>query len=436
MLLNKWVFAAVCWTWASLASAAPYIVLFKAETSAPDANAKVIHKKVMEDRQQANDRNIGALFQALGVPKDSVPYTNLWLISGLAIDLKDQDIENVKKIELVAKVLPDQSRVYIKPDFSVRGLPAQDWGLQRLSIPELRTQFPEALGKGVRVGIIDTGIQSRHPEFDQKNLVVFHDFVNHLASPYDDQGHGTHVAGTIAGATTGVAPLVDIYMAKAFSASGSAYDSWLLEAMQWMFDPDGDANTDDFPLLVNNSWGLDLPFDINDLDAFEPLHRAIQAWSEAHIIPVFAAGNTGAAPNGMPGGFPEALAIAAIDDHSGVAEFSSRGPNYWKAGDQVLTLFKPDFAAPGVDIYSAWPGNGYEYLSGTSMATPHASGSIALILQQTGRLSTGQLKTLLLYSMETKFDFNYGSGIINPLAALKMLQAPADHPAPKLGLPH
>jgi subtilisin family serine protease len=77
-----------------------------------------------------------------------------------------------------------------------------------------------------------------------------------------------------------------------------------------------------------------------------------------------------------------------------------------------------------VDIYSAMPGNSYEYMSGTSMATPHASGSIALVLQKTGRLSLADLKTLLLYSMEPKFDFDFGSGIINPLGALQMLGEP------------
>jgi subtilisin family serine protease len=127
----------------------------------------------------------------------------------------------------------------------------------------------------------------------------------------------------------------------------------------------------------------------------------------------------------MPSGFPEVLSIAAIDAGSNIAPFSSRGPNYWRLSKNVLNVFKPDLAAPGVDIYSAMPGNGYESMSGTSMATPHAAGSIALLLQKTGRLSVADLKSILLYSMEPKFDFDFGSGIINPLAALRMMTEPA-----------
>jgi subtilisin family serine protease len=423
-MMHKWTLLLVLWGWTAALHAESYIVLFKNQTSL--VTGKDAHKQQMQSKRVSNSERIDKLLAALGANKSSVAYQDLWLVSGMEIKLKSDDLPQVQKLDFVDRVLVNQTRKYIAPvtrDAPVLMEPG--WGLRRLNADFIRSQYPDITGAGVRVGVIDTGIQSRHPEFEKKNKVVFRDFVNGIAYPYDDNGHGTHVSGTIAGATTGMAPNVDLYVAKAFGATGSASDAWLLNAMQWMYDPDGNPETDDYPHVISNSWGLDIPFDIIDMAEFEAFHRAIVAWVESDIIPVFAAGNTGTSPNGMPGGFAEVLSIAAFDATNNIAEFSSRGPNYWRAGRNILNVFKPDLAAPGVDIYSAMPGNSYEYMSGTSMATPHAAGSIALVLQKTGRQSLADLKTLLLYSMEPKFDFDFGSGIINPLGALQMLGEPS-----------
>jgi subtilisin family serine protease len=423
-MMNKWTLLLVLWGWTAALHAESYIVLFKNQASL--VTGKDAHKEQMQSKRVSNSERIDKLLAALGANKSTVNYQDLWLVSGMELQLKADEISQVQKLDFVERVLVNQTRKYIAP--VTRDAPVvmnPGWGLRRLNTDIIRSTYPEINGAGVRVGVIDTGIQSRHPEFEKKNKVVFKDFVNGIAYAYDDNGHGTHVSGTIAGATTGVAPNVDLYVAKAFSATGSASDAWLLNAMQWMYDPDGNPETEDFPHVISNSWGLDIPFDIVDMTEFEAFHRAIVAWVESDIIPVFAAGNSGASPNGMPGGFAEVLSIAAFDATNTIAEFSSRGPNYWRSGKNVLNVFKPDLAAPGVDIYSAMPGNSYDYMSGTSMATPHATGSIALILQKTGRQSLADLKTLLLYSMEPKFDFDFGSGIINPLGALQMLGEPA-----------
>ncbi|MCX6131004.1 MAG: S8 family serine peptidase [Proteobacteria bacterium] len=420
-MFKTWTTVLFIWAFASNVYAESYLILFKHD-GLPKVS-KDAHKQAMVSLKESNELRINQLFTALGVNKASIPFTDLWLVEALEMQLKPEALPQVQQLPYVDRVILNKTRQYISPDLKFVATQDPSWGLKRLSLPEIRAEFPEANGSGVRVGIIDTGIQSRHPEFNAKNKVVFRDFTSRLKYPYDDNGHGTHVAGTIAGINTGIAPNVNIFSAKAFTATGSASDTMLLLAMQWLYDPDGNPETDDYPHVISNSWGLDLPFAINDASEFELIHRAIQAWVNSDIIPVFAAGNSGAAPNGMPGGFAESIAIAAIDIDSKIAEFSSRGPNYWKVGNQVLSVFKPDFAAPGVDIYSAWPGNGYAYLSGTSMATPHATGSIALILQQTGRISVSDLKTILLESMEPKFDFNFGSGIINPKAALEGLQS-------------
>jgi subtilisin family serine protease len=421
--MMKWTLFLVLWGWTAALHAESYIILFKNQTNLVVGSDA--HKQQMQNKRVNNSARIDKLLAAMGVSKAAIRYQDLWLVAGMEMDLKAEDLPQIQKLDFVERVLANKTRKYIAP--VTRDAPVvvdPGWGLRRLNIDQIRQDFPEIGGQGVRVGVIDTGIQSRHPEFEKKNTVLFKDFVNGIAYPYDDNGHGTHVSGTIAGATTGVAPYVDLVVAKAFSATGSASDAWLLNAMQWMYDPDGNPETADYPHVISNSWGLDIPFDIMDMAEFEAFHRAIVAWTESDIIPVFAAGNSGTSPNGMPGGFPEVLSIAAIDAVNNIADFSSRGPNYWRINKNVLNVFKPDLAAPGVDIYSAMPGNTYEYMSGTSMATPHATGSIALVLQKTGRLSVADLKSILLYSMEPKFDFDFGSGIISPLAALHMIREP------------
>ncbi len=421
--MQRWTLFLVLWGWTAALHAESYIILFKSQATL--VVGKDSHKQQMVSKRVSNSERIDKLLQALGVSKDTVKYQDLWLVSAMEMQLKSADLPQVQKLDFVERVVPNQTRKYIAPVTQEAPVVMDPgWGLRRLNTEQIHTDFPGVNGQGIRVGVIDTGIQSRHPEFEQKNKVVFKDFVNGIAYAYDDNGHGTHVSGTIAGATTGMAPNVDLYVAKAFSATGSASDAWLLNAMQWMYDPDGNPETEDFPHLVSNSWGLDIPFNITDIAEFEAFHRAMIAWVDSDIIPVFAAGNSGTSPNGMPGGFPEVLSVAAIDAGNNVAEFSSRGPNYWRINKNVLNVFKPDLAAPGVDIYSAMPGNGYAYMSGTSMATPHAAGSIALILQNTGRMSLADLKSILLYSMEPKFDFDFGSGIISPLAALQMMTEP------------
>jgi subtilisin family serine protease len=221
------------------------------------------------------------------------------------------------------------------------------------------------------------------------------------------------VAGTIAGNQVGIAPNAKILLGKIFSASGSAEDSGLLAAMQWAFDPDGDPSTNDFPNVVSNSWGGDIPDAINDVAEIMPFELAITAWIHGGIVPVFAAGNSGGTPNGFPGGLPEPIAVGALAPNDDIAEFSSRGPNLWKIGESVITLLKPDITAPGAKIASAYPGNKYAMMDGTSMATPHVSGAVALLLQANPKLKFADVKRLLLQTSDKKLDTKFGYGVIN-----------------------
>ena len=145
----------------------------------------------------------------------------------------------------------------------------------------------------------------------------------------------------------------------------------LLSAGQWILAPTdlNGANPDPSkrPDIVNNSWGAG-PGD-------EFYRDTVTAWRAAGIIPVFSSGNPGpdCGQGGSPGDFNEVFSAGATDVDDNIADFSGRGPS-------VYGKINPDISAPGVDVISSVPGGGYESFSGTSMAAPHTSGTIALLL--------------------------------------------------------
>jgi len=203
----------------------------------------------------------------------------------------------------------------------------------------------------------------------------------------DGHGHGTHVTGTAvggqdnAGTAIGVAPGAKWIAVKTLNDAGYGYDSWIHAAFEWIMAPAGNPAL--APDVVNGSWGG--PDAANE--AFRPDLQALRA---AGIVPVFAAGNEGPARSSLrnPGSYPEAIAVGATDDLDQVAAFSSRGPSPWSE-------VKPEIAAPGVQIRSSLPGGGYGLHSGTSMATPHVGGLVALLLQADPSLTVSDVENIL-----------------------------------------
>ncbi len=411
---------------AASAFADSYIVLFK---QAEVAITSLDHGGFQSLLQTSNQKSVTQLQEWLGGRGLSKGVDNLWMVRGAIVSIDDAAAKKLAKEPWVHGVYVDRVRKFVNPTTditignSLKELgedPASLWGLTKIGLQKIRAEFPYLDGSGVRVGVLDTGIQSKHPELP--GTAVFKDFVNNLPRAYDDHGHGTHVSGTISGKQVGIAPKVSLTMGKIFGAAGSGSDSTILRAMQWIFDPDSNPATNDFPQLVSNSWGgdLDPTATTYDIAEFAPYHIAIQAWIYGGIVPIFAAGNSGANPNGFPGGLPEALAVGAIDTDDTVAEFSSRGPNLWKIGDVVLSILKPDISAPGVKVTSAFPGNKFATWAGTSMATPHVSGTVALMLQANPKLTYAAIKDILMKSSDRKVDINYGYGILNAYQAVKL----------------
>lgn len=358
--------------------------------------------------------------------------TPLWLTNSMVIEIPAHSVRFLQNFSEIRALIANRRIPRIRP-LERQVIPEtvmieKDYtqGLLSLKLPELLERYPQLTGRGVHVGIIDSGIDAQHPDLAGK-VVAFRDFWTvPRQAPYDEDGHGTHVAGTIAGGSTsgiqiGVAPDTRLIIAKIFGPEDGAPLAGILKAMDWMADPDGNPDTFDAPSLVSNSWGGG--FTDGSVDPVKDvLCRAVDNWVKLGILPVFAAGNDG--PNGatvgIPGACPSAFTVGAVDATTGtVARFSSRGPALWSIGNVV----KPDVSAPGVDVRSAFPGGSYRVWSGTSMATPHVAGLAALVFQATPGASIEQVVAAIQNGAEKRGDINknndYGWGKINALQTFK-----------------
>nr|WP_246620162.1 S8 family serine peptidase [Streptomyces corallincola] len=272
-------------------------------------------------------------------------------------------------------------------------------------------------GRGVDVAVLDSGADSRHPDL-ATGIVAARSFVPGQDAE-DRNGHGTHVASTIAGTGAasggreqGVAPGASLHIGKVLDDTGSGQDSWVLAGMEW-------AAVDQRAAVINMSLGSDTPSDGTD-----PVSAAVNRLSaQTGALFVVAAGNTGTPGSiGGPGAADAALTVGAVDADDNVAFFSSQGP---RVGDGAV---KPEITAPGVDILAARAhlspeGQGdYLTLSGTSMATPHVAGVAALAAAAHPGLTGGELRSLLTStSVRTPhYDaFQGGSGRVDAAAAAR-----------------
>ena len=363
-------------------------------------------------------------------------YRFFWIENALMATVKPDLISEFADRDDVAKVLLDR-RLHLAPDF--REMTDTDggaytYGLEKIGVSQLREKYPDITGHGVTVGIVDTGLDATHPEMEGKKI-IFKDFVGDKTTAYDDNGHGTHVAGTISGVGAGgtqigVAPGVStLVIAKVFSAEGGADSSSLLRGMEWVANPDGKLNSENRPRVVNNSWGGPLTADISN-DPFSP---AVLNWVNLNIFPSFAAGNSGPGPSsiGSPGGLPHAFAVGATDENDEIAEFSSRGPVDLVVDGKPQRLTKPDVSAPGSAIYSSVPGGKYAKLSGTSMATPHLTGAVALAVQAKPAMTVAEIRDLLTSTAKDLGDHNtFGSGRLDIFSAVEKLSTKMDFDNP------
>ncbi|MCA9934073.1 MAG: S8 family serine peptidase [Ardenticatenaceae bacterium] len=242
-------------------------------------------------------------------------------------------------------------------------------------------------GSGITVAIMDSGVDWQHPDLlpayrgnlgggvYQHEGNWYHAVYTDITEPIDSLWHGTHVAGTAVGQNgIGVAPGAQWIAVSIADNNGTLYESAIHAGFQWLLAPAGDPAL--APDIINCSWGSSNPY-------WDALISDINALETADIISVFSAGNSGpfAGTINSPASYTNTLAVAASDEQENVAWFSSRGPS------PLTNQLKPHIAAPGTHILSAYLNDGYAYANGTSMAAPHVSGALALLLSANPSLS-------------------------------------------------
>ncbi|WP_406286681.1 S8 family peptidase [Streptomyces sp. NBC_00209] len=270
-------------------------------------------------------------------------------------------------------------------------------------------------GKGVRIAVLDTGADLDHPDLVGQ-VEASQSFVDGQAVD-DGNGHGTHVASTIAGTGAasdgtekGAAPGARLLVGKVLGDSGSGADSASIAGMEWAKAQGAD--------IVSMSLGSSIPSDGDD-----PMSRAVDALSaDGGPLYVIAAGNAyDPGSIGAPGAAAAALTVGAVDGRDQRAEFSSQGP---LDGSHRL---KPDVSAPGVDVTAAasqsvpgWTGGLYRTMSGTSMATPLVSGAAAILKQRHPDWSGERIKNALMTTSErtAQSPYEVGTGRIDAAAAV------------------
>lgn len=268
------------------------------------------------------------------------------------------------------------------------------WGIKRVRAPGVWRSYQ---GSGVRIGIIDTGI-SPHPD-----LRIRGRFNAIAGTPdTDENGHGTHVSGTASAlnnsfGVVGMAPKARLYSVKAFDASGSAFVSDIVEALEWC--------------ISHNMHVINMSFGIRE--GSDTVKEQIERAYRKGIVLVASAGNDG--PNtdqiDFPARLPQVIAVAASDIGNRVASFSNRGKGI------AVT-------APGVDICSTLPGRSYGQMSGTSMAAPHVTGAAALLLSKNRKLSPARIRRVLRATAKRLAGYSslaQGAGLVQVDKAIRQV---------------
>lgn len=287
-------------------------------------------------------------------------------------------------------------------------------------------------GTGVRVCIVDTGIDITHPDLRQVNLVGWRDLVNGQSLPYDDQGHGTSMAGIIfaRGRLRGVAPGAELIAVKAIAASGSGGDQSIASAVDFCADPDEDGDNGDGAEVISLSLGGDSRL------AGTATESAVNRAIALGMFVVAAAGNDGQDDDGdveSPASVERVIAVGAVDSSRRIAPFSSVGA---AVGIPPIPRSdphrKPELSAPGVLIASTSTHDSYALVSGTSPSAALVAGIVALLLERhpqykMNRALVFQFKEALMdgalrvSAQQEPHDPHYGYGIVQAMATSRLL---------------
>ena len=438
------------------------LVHFTDRLDIQDLSARLSHQKAT--RQQRHAEIVFSLKDAARVQDDLALELDSAVASGSVLGYTQYWITNV----MVVYALPDEiHRIalrtdvdYVEPNFQaelidpvdIRSAPAGSEmdtrgigmapGIDAVRAPETWNVLG-INGTGSIIGSLDTGVDGNHPALADRWRGNFADasecwmdvIGSGAAFPSDGHGHGTHTTGTMAGIapddTIGIAPGALWIAANAIDQGANpGFDNDIINCFQWFADPDGNPETiEDVPDVVQNSWGVNENF-TGYFDCDERWWDAIDNCEAAGVVVVFSAGNEGPSagtlrsPADRASTIYNGFSVGSTQYYApySISSFSSRGPTTCGYVDPAVAI-KPEVSAPGSDIYSAEPGGGYQYMSGTSMAGPHVSGVVALMRQANPDLEVDIIKQIL---MDTAVDLgtagednNYGWGIIDAYAAVE-----------------
>jgi serine protease AprX len=352
-------------------------------------------------------------------------------VNGFAASATRMQIEALARAPLVRRV--EANSVLVG---------ANDEAQAAFGVAKARFDLPSLDANGITVAVLDSGIDTRHPDLADK-VVAFKDFVNNqLDPPYDDNGHGTHVSAILAGdgdesggLYRGVAPGVSIAAVKVLDASLQGQSATVLEGFDWVLKNRSALGIRMIVLSMQTAAGA-------CSDGTEALSAAIDNATAVGLLVVVAAGNRGPGmcSIGSPAAAASALTVGAMADTGEggfqLAPFSSRGPT-------LDGRIKPDVVGPGVEITSAKRVSGYEPRSGTSMAAPFVAGVAALMLDVNPSLTPQQLKAMIMNTAtdwgrggdntaagSSGPDIDYGAGRLDAYAAIRAAGAALDAPPP------
>ena len=364
----------------------------------PDGLVKVLigFKEKPGPAQQAMVQGVGG----------KIKYT-YHIVDAIAASIPENAIDALQK---------NPNVTHVELDIKVYALEEEldnSWGVKRIGAGIVHDGGN--VGTGIKVAIIDSGIDYSHPDLDG-NYVSGYDFVNDDDDPMDDNGHGTHVAGTVAAeddesGVVGVAPAASLYALKVLDSGGSGDYSDVIAALQWCVD--------NGIQVTNNSYGSSgVPG--------ETVKAAFDDSAAAGVLHVAAAGNSGNPPGRgdnveYPAAYDSVIAVAATDQNDKRARWSSTGPDL-------------ELSAPGVAINSTLLGGGYGEKMGTSMASPHVAGTAALVLVWAANLGwtnddvRAQLQDTADDLGASGRDSLYGYGLVNAAEAAGLSGGTPDPP--------
>lgn len=425
----------------------------------------------LHETAERTQGNVVALLEQRGLKVE-----RFWVVNALLVH--EASLEDVRALQALPEVIELRGRfaatlqqaggtlpnsvallMAAQPDATVA------WGVTFTKATDVWTQY-NIRGEGIVVANIDTGVQWDHPALKPQyrgwnGSTVDHNYAWYAPTitattacsgaalaPCDWNNHGTHTMGTMVGDTrggdtgvvTGMAPRAT-WMAcmGCDTPPNQCSDEALTVCAQWFLAPtDLNGNHPDptkAPDIINNSWG--------DTGGNPWYEAYVNAWVAAGIFPAFSAGNSGSgcSTTGSPGDYALAFASAAVDSSGTVGSFSSRGP-----GLMPGVSMKPDIAAPGVSVYSTIRGSSYGTMSGTSMASPHTAGAVALVWAANSALRGQVANTFALLRQTARAsssegncgkpagtvgpvpNYTYGYGYLDALAAVEAALSQMDVP--------